>query len=83
MWTNNVRIDDKPTATGLQKVKDYNQSDDLALSYDCGNLCGEGSTRSWACCHLHFCFAAQTQNRVAKYKKTGRLWDLLNIFSRY
>jgi hypothetical protein len=32
---------------------------------------------------LIFGYVSQTQNRVAKYKKTGRIWDLLKIFSRY
>jgi len=27
--------------------------------------------------------ASQTKDRVAKYKKSGRLVDLLKIFSRY
>jgi hypothetical protein len=32
---------------------------------------------------LIFGQASQTQSRVAEYKRTGRLWDLLKIFSRY
>jgi hypothetical protein len=32
---------------------------------------------------LIFGYASQTQDRVARYKKTGRVWDLLKIFSRY
>jgi hypothetical protein len=27
--------------------------------------------------------ASQTKRRIAKYKKSGRFLDLLNIFSRY
>ncbi len=32
---------------------------------------------------LIFGYVSQIRNRVAKYKKTGRIWDLLKIFSRY